>query len=344
MIELICPDCKNKLSQQDSLGLICLSCKSVFPIMQNVVSFINLKQEGENIEFYKVWQRRVDKILADDAKRRDVYKTNKTYSILSKFFRKHIKSRKLPCLFFDYFSTRRDFFFKDFLKRKPYGIILDVGCGRGSKLFTEFGDVVGIDFNIDVLVGSERESTYSLLVHADMLQLPFNDGQFDYIVSSDFLEHIPSKKKDAFYREMNRVLKKNGFMAHFLTTDSQNLWFLFAHRYPDLFEKYLIKGIGGHHGLELPTQLIENIKDHGFNVTCVKKMLWEPWEFVLRFDNEYKEKSILIRCVVNTYKILMKNDLIFMLACVPIGILFRFIESIMPLNYSNKLGIVFKKY
>ena len=343
MIELICPDCKKKLSRQDSLSLNCLSCKRTFPIIQNVVSFINLKEEDKNIEFYKTWQRRVDKILADDTKRRDVYKTNKTYSILSKFFRKNIKSRKSLCLFFDYFSTRRDFFFKDFFNRKPYGIILDIGCGRDNRLFTEFGDVVGIDFNMDVLVGSERESTYNLLVHTDMLKLPFNDGQFDYIVSSDFLEHVPPEKKDAFYNELNRVLKKNCFMAHFVTTDSQNWWFVFAHLYPDLFKNYLIEEIGGHYGLELPSWLIEKIKNQRFNLIYVKKMLWEPWEFVSRFDNEYKEMSILVRIIVCILKTWMKNEIIFILVSIPIGFIFRFIEFIMPLDYSNKLGIIFQK-
>jgi len=79
MIDLICPDCKEKLSREDSLSLNCLSCKRVFPIIQNVVSFKDPRQEDKNIEFYKTWQRRADKILADDTKKRDVYKTNKIY-------------------------------------------------------------------------------------------------------------------------------------------------------------------------------------------------------------------------------------------------------------------------
>jgi len=132
-------------------------------------------------------------------------------------------------------------------------------------------------------------------------------------------------------------------MVHFITTDSQNWWFVFAHRYPDLFKKYLIEKIGGHYDLELPTQLIERNKNHGFDLVYVRKMLWEPWEFVLRFDNEYKERSIFMRSLVYILKILMENEIIFILASIPIGLVFRFIEFIMPLDYSNKLGIVFQK-
>lgn len=346
-IILVCPECKRDLSRLNPSSLTCSHCQKTFFVLNNVISFIG--GDGPNngdIEFYKDWQKKVDNLKLEDEKRKYVYKklsSNIIYLGLRDFFRKNIKPIKNLYLLYDYFNKRRDYFFEDFFKDKPRGLILDLGCGKGSDLFGRFGQVIGVDFNIDLLLAHNPEAGYLIFIHSNALKLPFRDGQFDYLVSSDFLEHISSDRKEVFYKELKRVLRGGGEMAHFVTADSKNPWFRFAHRYPDLFKKSLIEDIGGHYGLELPRQLIKNIEAEGFKLIRIKKMLWEPVEFALRFNNEYKYKSILIKAVVKIIERLMESEFIFVIINIPVGIVYRLFEFFMPLDYSNKLGIAFKK-
>lgn len=344
-INLICPECKKILGRRDSSALECPACKTLFAVEGNIVSFLENKGAiAQDINYYQQWQEQADATFKESENYRKYFyshaRLRNIYARLKKFFHAKIEENSGLYLLADYFVARKDIFFKDFFKAKPRGFILDLGCGRGNNLFNRFGYSVGIDFNIDVL----RESSYNLLIQGDILKLPFEDGQFDYIVSTDFLEHIPFAKKDIFYRELKRVLKKGGYMAHFVTTDSRVWWFRFAHRYQELFHRYLIEEIGGHYGLEFSSRLIKRVEGYGFKLVHKQKMLWEPWEFILRFGNEYKEKSRRIKFIVDFMQRLMKHDFVFHLVCVPVSIVVRIYEFFMPLDYSNKAGIVFKNF
>ncbi len=99
-------------------------------------------------------------------------------------------------------------------------------------------------------------------------------------------------------------------MLHVVETDARNRHFRFAHRYPDLFQKYFVEAIGGHFGLELPTSAIQRLESNGFRVMEARKIWREIWEILgyeMVFDNEYKEKSRLIRAVVTLSKVLSAN-------------------------------------
>ena len=71
----------------------------------------------------------------------------------------------------------------------------------------QWGQVVSADFSPLALQFSRRRGL-NHLVCADAMQLPFEPGTFDAIVSMDVLEHIPD---DALaLREFYRVLKPGG--------------------------------------------------------------------------------------------------------------------------------------
>jgi ubiquinone/menaquinone biosynthesis C-methylase UbiE len=52
------------------------------------------------------------------------------------------------------------------------------------------------------------------LIAADVQQIPFADESFDYVVSSEVIEHVIEPEKAI--HEMCRVLKRGGYLA--LTT------------------------------------------------------------------------------------------------------------------------------
>jgi len=79
--------------------------------------------------------------------------------------------------------------------------VLDVGDTAGHlEGFDPELQVVGIDLNI----AAERLGD-PVIARADGTHLPFADGAFDAVVSSDVLEHVPPSSRPAFLAELRRV-------------------------------------------------------------------------------------------------------------------------------------------
>lgn len=97
---------------------------------------------------------------------------------------------------------------------KPGMRVLDAGCGEGnlSILMARLGaTVVGVDISEPNIVASKAyakaEDVEGIDFHtADLEALPFKDGEFDLVVSSHVLEHLPHF--DAGLSELVRVSKK----------------------------------------------------------------------------------------------------------------------------------------
>ena len=96
---------------------------------------------------------------------------------------------------------------RDWIAPAPGERVLDVGCGKGHlvKALSELGvDAVGIDLNPNAaeVAVVPRVRTMSAI------NLEFEDGTFDAVVSFHAIEHIPPVG-DAL-REMARVVKPTG--------------------------------------------------------------------------------------------------------------------------------------
>ena len=104
--------------------------------------------------------------------------------------------------------------------------ILDLGCGRGwlTSLLANYGSVLGID---PVPAAIERAKILfpkldvRVAESANLISEGF-EGQFDLVVSSEVIEHVVSNEKPEFVRNLNRLLKPNGFAI--LTTPRGELW------------------------------------------------------------------------------------------------------------------------
>lgn len=89
-------------------------------------------------------------------------------------------------------------------------IILDAGAGMGllsEYFYMKFkGDIISTDI-------SDRYK-YRGFVIADSRALPFRDNSFDFVVSTDVLEHIPNHDREKFLRELLRCSKYGAVITY----------------------------------------------------------------------------------------------------------------------------------
>ena len=99
--------------------------------------------------------------------------------------------------------------------------VLDVGTGT-AQIPIEFclrpvnAEVVAVDLAVEMLLLAERNIRDAglhgriLLEHTDAKELPFDDGEFDWVISNSIVHHIPQPIDTL--QEMKRVLKPGGLL------------------------------------------------------------------------------------------------------------------------------------
>ena len=109
--------------------------------------------------------------------------------------------------------------FQRYWQRKRHDIIMrltppgvstcDVGCGS-SRILADLPHAVGVDMRHDKLAYMRKSN--SLLVQANGMILPFEDAQFDCVISSEVIEHIP-EENGRLLDELTRILKPGGILV-----------------------------------------------------------------------------------------------------------------------------------
>jgi ubiquinone/menaquinone biosynthesis C-methylase UbiE len=103
---------------------------------------------------------------------------------------------------------------------EPGEFVLDVGCGTGALAIEakrhvgQTGMVYGIDASPEMLARAHKKARKAglevVLKHAAAQALPFPDAQFDAVLSTMMLHHLPRKAREQCLRESRRVLKPGG--------------------------------------------------------------------------------------------------------------------------------------
>jgi SAM-dependent methyltransferase len=153
--------------------------------------------------------------------------------------------------------------------------VLDVGTGFGRHAFEvarRGGRVVALDFAADEVVqtratigamaeaGEITVDDFAGVLRADATRLPFADGSFDIVITSEVLEHIQDDV--GAIAEMTRVLAPGGTFA--ATVPS---WFPEKINWMLSDEYHAPKSVGGHVRIYTLTELRAKLRAAGLHVT-----------------------------------------------------------------------------
>lgn len=91
--------------------------------------------------------------------------------------------------------------------------VLDIGCGFGSLLITlqhHFERVCGIDIDDERVQWAKKRASGSDVICGNATKLPWPDGEFDLVISTDVFEHISYEEQHQAASDLLRVLKPGG--------------------------------------------------------------------------------------------------------------------------------------
>jgi ubiquinone/menaquinone biosynthesis C-methylase UbiE len=133
------------------------------------------------------------------------------------------------------FKVLRRMVLRELKKRRPAGVLADVGCGPGyliALLASSFPDlhIVGVDISEEMVKAASSNFSspgYGKRVEfrrGDVQKLPFADDTLDFVVSTLSLHHWQDPK--LALNEIHRVLKPGGqFLLFDLRRDSYRLFY-----------------------------------------------------------------------------------------------------------------------
>lgn len=181
--------------------------------------------------------------------------------------------------------------------------ILDIGCGFGwfelDALKKNCKKICGIEVSkndLSTVVKHIKHDKASFKV-GSAVDIPFDNTYFDTIVSFDVIEHIPINSEQKMFKEVARVLKKNG--SFYLTTPNNSFFsklfdpafFLIGHRHYSV--DYLI-AIAKDNGFKLEKS---DIRGGFWDIVSVNNLYLSKWIFrhkpffskfiTKKVDNEY---------------------------------------------------------
>ncbi|OGH03175.1 MAG: hypothetical protein A2798_01965 [Candidatus Levybacteria bacterium RIFCSPHIGHO2_01_FULL_37_17] len=164
--------------------------------------------------------------------------------------------------------------------------ILDIGCGFGwfelNALKRGVREIAGIEITEEDLATAKNIKNKRVIFKVgDAFKIPFKNNYFDTVVAWEVIEHIPKDTEEIMFKEVRRVLKKNG--NFYLSTPydsfwSKNFdpaWWILGHR---------------HYSKETLIKLGENNKMHVLRIE-VKGKVWN----LLNIINMYISKWIFLR-------------------------------------------------
>jgi SAM-dependent methyltransferase len=144
---------------------------------------------------------------------------------------KYDTGRRLEVIFNDFLGDEN-------LKNKE---LLDAGCGTGwftKKAIEKEAIVTSVDIAPKLVALTKEKNPSTNAVEASILLLPFVDNTFDYIISSDVIEHTHDPYKAT--KELIRVLKPGGKIC--ITVPNRTFWF-FSLKIAELFKLRNYQGL-----------------------------------------------------------------------------------------------------
>ena len=146
---------------------------------------------------------------------------------------------------------------------RPGEKVLDVGCGTGTLAIAAgdvtgaTGEVHGIDPSLEMIDVAQKKAARSgrhVRFQVGIIEaLPYPDDEFDVVLSSLMLHHLPDDVKQKGFAEVLRVLKPDGrFLAVDFGSDTKS------------FLGHLLSVLGHARGSSNAENLAAALRDSGF--------------------------------------------------------------------------------
>jgi demethylmenaquinone methyltransferase/2-methoxy-6-polyprenyl-1,4-benzoquinol methylase len=163
------------------------------------------------------------------------------------------------------------------LKIEPRSNVLDTCCGTGDfvkiiKRLSPKTKVIGLDFSPKMVKLAKQKNPKGTFIVGDCTNLPFGEGEFDYVTNGFGLRNIENGSKAL--DEIIRVLKKGGKFLHMDFGYHNIFWSILDWVVPVLIRilgkdpdayGYLLKT---KKEFPEPDELVQKMEEHGFR--CVK--------------------------------------------------------------------------
>lgn len=140
-------------------------------------------------------------------------KTNETFSDKWKRFKSYGLEPQHEDFLFGWYCKKFGLATRDELKAFYAGRKRILECGPGSGFNTKFmaencpGQVVALDISAAAFTtfGNTRQLPNCSVVQADLMEAPFADGSFDFIIADGVLHHTPDTRAavEALYRKLS---------------------------------------------------------------------------------------------------------------------------------------------
>jgi predicted SAM-dependent methyltransferase len=186
--------------------------------------------------------------------------------------------------------------------------ILDIGGKNGLlRMFPGFSPTI-----IDI-----EDSDEPNFVKGSALSMPFKDGQFDYSISCDVLEHIVHADREKFVNEMLRVSSKgiiicapfNSKTNEFLETEMNDYYYQLTGSQHRWLREHIDNGLPSEQEVEsqLQKQKINFVKFRHFSAVCWREIVEQHLLHSSFSDNKSLEESVY-RTYENYYKNMCNID------------------------------------
>ena len=168
-----------------------------------------------------------------------------------------------------------------YLPRKEYGTVLDLGCGKGrfSHVLSEFSsEVYAADIDSNQLSSFNWFKQNIHRIQSAGQSLPFPDATFDLVVCFTVIEHVPPEDNGQFLNEIYRVMKEDATL--YIINDAKFYRFLRKYRllYPD-------RGPDPNHvNMITPRELERRLRNRNFSIRESHYTPFSNWS--LRLDSK----------------------------------------------------------